>query len=350
MSPAANVVNLHLLSKGFAAHEVLSEVTLGIAQGERIGVVGANGAGKSTLINLIAGTEQPDRGSVTRLGGLRLGVLGQGDELNPAQTVREALLSDRAQHEWAADRRFRGVLDGLLGGVNFTQLTAGLETVVSTLSGGERRRLALARVLLEDPDLLALDEPTNHLDVEAIAWLAAHLAARGGAMLLVTHDRWFLDAVCTDTWELAERAVHRYEGGYAAYILARAERERLSAAHEERRQQLLRKELAWLRRGPPARTTKPKFRTLAATALVADEPPARDHVELLRFASARLGSKVLEAEDLSFAYEDRRPVLDGLTWRLGPGERVALLGANGSGKSTLLELLAGEREPDGGTV
>lgn len=349
MSATRNLVNLDHAGKDFAAREILTDVSLGVADGERIGVVGANGQGKSTLLELIVGTQLPDHGRVTRMRSLRVALLTQDDRLDPTQTVAQELLGQRVRHEWAADRRVRTVLDGLLGGVELARLQAGPQTIVGTLSGGERRRLALAKALLEDPDLLALDEPTNHLDIEVIAWLAGHLATRRGAILVVTHDRWFLDAVCTHTWEVDGGAVHQYEGGYAAYVLAKAERERQAAATEEKRLQLVRKELAWLRRGPPARTAKPKFRIEAANALISDEPPARDSVELLRFSSARLGNKVLEAERVSYAFDGRR-VIDDLTWLLGPGDRVALIGANGSGKSTLLELLAGERAPDAGNV
>jgi ATP-binding cassette subfamily F protein uup len=349
MSTSRNLVNFSHVNKGFAAREILTDITLGIAQGDRIGVVGANGQGKSTLLNLIAGSEQPDSGVLTRLGSLRLGVLDQGDELDPEQTVREVLLGERAEHEWAADRVFRGVLDGLLGGVEFSRFAEGVETRVRALSGGERRRIALAQVLLDHPDLLLLDEPTNHLDVEVISWLAGHLAARSGAMLIVTHDRWFLDEVATSTWEVSDGAIHQYEGGYAAYVLARAERDRQASAREDKRRQLVRKELAWLRRGPPARTAKPKFRIEAANALIADEPPARDTTELLRFANSRLGNKVINAEDVSFAYAGRG-VINDATWRLGPGDRLALVGANGSGKSTLMSLLAQELTPTAGRV
>jgi ATP-binding cassette subfamily F protein uup len=349
MSTSRNLVNLNAVAKEYAARTILEGITLGIADRDRIGVVGGNGQGKSTLLELISGTETPDSGQVTRIGGLRLGVLDQGDRLPDGATIREVLVADRAEHEWAGNREFRGVLDGLLGGVTLARFGTGIETEVGGLSGGERRRVALARVLLDHPDLLLLDEPTNHLDVEAITWLAGHLAARDGAMLIVTHDRWFLDAVCTHTWEVSERSVHQYEGGYAAYVLARAERDRVEATREERRRQLIRKELAWLRRGPPARTSKPRFRIEAANALIADEPPARDGTELLRFASSRLGNKVIEAEDISYAYDTTR-IIDHVTWRLGPGDRVALVGANGSGKSTLLRLLAGELTPTRGEV
>jgi ATP-binding cassette subfamily F protein uup len=276
-------------------------------------------------------------------------LLGQHDELDEHLTIRAALVGERAEHEWAADRAFRDVLDGLLGGVWLERFAAGMDTPIAGLSGGERRRVALARLLLEPPELLLLDEPTNHLDVEGVDWLARHLARRRGSMLVVTHDRWFLDAVCTATWEVADGAVHQYEGGYAAYVLARAERDRQQSAQESRRQQLMRKELAWLRRGPPARTTKPKFRIEAANALIADEPPARDRTELLRFAGSRLGERVLDAEAVSLTL-GARAVLHALTWRLGPGDRVALVGVNGSGKTSLLRLLAAELEPTSGQV
>jgi ATP-binding cassette subfamily F protein uup len=328
---------------------VLRDVTLGVNAGDRVGIVGRNGDGKSTLLRLIAGSETPDSGVVTAARDLEPALLAQGDELGGYATVREALIGDRARHEWAGNAAFRAVLDGLLGGVELDRFPAGLSTAIAPLSGGERRRIALARVLLENPQLLLLDEPTNHLDVDAINWLAHHLAARPGSLLVVTHDRWFLDAVCTTTWEVAGETVHQYDGGYAAFVLARAERDRMAAAQGDRRRQLLRKELAWLRRGPPARTSKPKFRIDAANALIADEPEVRDRAELLRFASARLGDKVLEALEIDSAF-GAQAVLCGVTLRLGPGDRVALLGANGSGKTTLLKLLAGELSPTRGEV
>ncbi|MGZ6694677.1 MAG: ABC-F family ATP-binding cassette domain-containing protein, partial [Solirubrobacteraceae bacterium] len=328
---------------------MLRDVTLGVAEGDRIGVVGRNGDGKSTLLSLIDGAEEPDAGAITRVGGLGMARLGQGDELEGHTTVRAALVGDRADHEWAADAAFRAVLDGLLGGVELRRLPAGMDAEIAPLSGGERRRIALARLLLDDPELLLLDEPTNHLDVEGVDWLARHLASRRGSMLVVTHDRWFLDAVCTATWEVADEAVHQYEGGYAAYVLARAERDRQASAREDRRRQLVRKELAWLRRGPPARTSKPKFRIEAANALIADEPEPRDRAELLRFAGARLGDKVLDAIGVSLAFGDRRLLRD-VTWRLGPGDRVALVGVNGSGKTSLVKVLGGELAPTAGEV
>ena len=349
MSAPRNLVNLKDVDKGYGSRSVLRGVTLGIAEGDRIGVVGRNGDGKSTLLKLIAGTETADAGQVTRTGGVSLAMIGQGDDLDPSRTIREELVGGRADHEWAADSRFREVLDGLLGGVAISRFPDGLDTRIGPLSGGERRRIALAQLLLDSPDLLLLDEPTNHLDVEGVDWLARHLAGRRGTMVVITHDRGFLDAVCTATWEVADGEVHQYEGGYAAYVLAGAERDRQASAREDRRQQLMRKELAWLRRGPPARTSKPKFRIEAANALIADEPPARDSVELLRFASARLGDKVLDAVDVSVAFGDKT-LLRKATWRLGPGDRVALVGVNGSGKTTLVNLLAGELQPTAGVV
>jgi ATP-binding cassette subfamily F protein uup len=344
-----NLVNLHAVEKGYGTRTVLRDVSLGLAAGDRVGIVGRIGEGKSTLLRLIAGVEEPDTGAVTWTGGVATALLGQGDDLASARTIREELVGGRADHEWAGDAAFRAVLDGLLGGVGIRRFPAGLDTPVAPLSGGERRRIALARALLDRPDLLLLDEPTNHLDVEGIDWLARHLAGRRGTLVVITHDRWFLDAVCTATWEVADTAVHQYDGGYAAYVLARAERDRQAAAREDRRRQLVRKELAWLRRGPPARTSKPKFRIEAANALIAGEPEPRDRVELLRFATARLGSKVLEADGVSVAFGERA-ILRDATWRLGPGDRVAVVGANGSGKTTLLDVLAGERSPDAGAV
>jgi ATP-binding cassette subfamily F protein uup len=349
MAAHRNLLNLKAVSKGYGSRSVLHDVTLGVAAGERIGIVGRNGDGKSTLLRLIAGVEPPDAGDVTRAGDVSLALLGQGDELDEHTTIRDALVGPRADHEWAADAAFRAVLDGLLGGVALSRFPDGIDTALDALSGGERRRIAIARLLLEGPELLLLDEPTNHLDVEAVDWLARHLAARRGAMLVVTHDRWFLDAACTATWEVTDTTVHQYDGGYAAYVLARAERDRQAAARADRRSQLLRKELAWLRRGPPARTSKPKFRIDAANELIADEPAVRDRAELLRFAAARLGDKVLDAVDVSLSFGDE-PLLRDLTWRLGPGDRLALVGVNGSGKTTLLRLLSGDLAPAAGRV
>ncbi len=350
MPNVRNLVNLSGVSKDYAARTILSDVTLGIADGERIGVVGQNGQGKSTLLELIAQEVTPDAGQVVTNSGLSIGRLSQGDDLDRHETVEHALAGDRPEHEWAADPDFRDVLNGLLGGVDFARFSAGRQTRTETLSGGERRRIALANLLLTKPELLLLDEPTNHLDVEAIAWLAVHLQRRRGAMVIITHDRWFLDEVATRTWEVADTQVHQYEGGYAAYTLARAERARQAATVEVKRQQLINKELAWLRRGPPARTSKPKFRIEAANALIADEPPVRDTTELLRFAHSRLGNTAVEAEEITFAYPDGPTLINHLTWRIAPGERLALVGVNGSGKTTLLEILAGQLRPSAGQV
>ncbi len=347
--PARNLVNLHSASKGYGSRSVLREVTLGINEGERVGIVGENGAGKSTLMRLLGGGESPDQGAATHTTGLNAVLVSQRVDLTPGSTVRAELVGGRPDHEWARDAAIREVLDGLLGGVAVSRFPQGLETLTDRLSGGEQRRIMLARALLRMPELLLLDEPTNHLDVEGIAWLASFLAGHRGTVAVITHDRWFLDAVCDRTWEVADGAVYQYDGGYSAYVLARAERDRQAAAREDRRRQLVRKELAWLRRGPPARTSKPKFRIEAANALIADVPPARDAVELLRFATARLGDKVLDAVDVSVTFGERR-LLSHLTWRLGPGQRVALVGANGSGKTTLMRLLAGDRAPDSGEV
>ncbi len=345
----ANLVNLEAVSTSFGTTSVLDGVSLGVGTGDRVGVVGRNGSGKSTLLATLAGRRPPDAGRVTHAAGLRLAVLGQLDTLDPASTVRTVVVGDRREHEWAGDARTREILGGLLGGLAAPALGGGLDAVVGPLSGGERRRVALAALLTDDPDLMLLDEPTNHLDVEAVDWLAHHLAGRRCALVIVTHDRWFLDAVCAATWEVDGGRVHAYDGGYSAYVLARAERDRLAAATEARRANLLRKELAWLRRGPPARTSKPRFRIDAANALIDAEPPARDRTSLLRFATARLGRSVYDVEDVALVLGGRRLLTDA-TWRLGPGDRVGLVGVNGSGKTSLLRLLAGELRPAAGRV
>ncbi|GAB3450339.1 ABC-F family ATP-binding cassette domain-containing protein [Streptomonospora sediminis] len=336
-----NLVNLQDVSLSYGPLVLLDKVSLGVDDGDRIGVVGRNGGGKSTLVSVLSGRTAPDSGRVVHSRGLRIGFLQQRDTF-PDSTVGEFVLGDLAEHEWAGDARVRDVLRGLLSGWD-------LGAPMANLSGGERRRATLAQLLIESHDLIVLDEPTNHLDIEAIAWLAAHLRGRREALTIVTHDRWFLDAVTNRTWEVVDGRVERYEGGYAAYVLAKAERERLAAAAEERRQNLMRKELAWLRRGPPARTSKPKFRIDAANELISGEPPVRDTVELVRFASTRLGKTVIDAEDLTLTADDTT-LLDRLTWQLGPGDRVGLVGVNGSGKTTLLRAMAREREPDGGRV
>ncbi|MGZ4636718.1 ABC-F family ATP-binding cassette domain-containing protein [Oryzihumus sp.] len=347
----ANLVSVERASLALGTTLVLDVVSLGVNGGTRIGIVGRNGGGKSTLLKVLAGAQGVDEGRVTRTGDLTVGMLSQVDTLDPAATIRQAVLGDRPEHVWAGDPRIRDVLDGLLGGVDAGDV-GGLEATVGPLSGGERRRLALAALLVADPDLLLLDEPTNHLDVEGVAWLAQHLATRrtgpGTAVVAVTHDRWFLDAVATTTWEVAEGQVHSYEGGYAAYVLAKAERERVAAVTADRRANLLRKELAWLRRGAPARTSKPKFRIEAASALIADEPPPRDDVSLMRFATTRLGKDVIDLVDATVAV-DERVLLDKVTWRLAPGERVGIVGVNGAGKSTLLRAVSGDVPLAGGT-
>ncbi len=349
-TPPRNLLNLQNVAKRYASRTVLEGVSLGLNAGDRIGIVGRNGDGKSTLLRMIAGLEEPDEGLVTRTGGLDFALVGQGDELDSERTVRDELVGGRADHEWAGDAKFRAVLDGLLGGVDFSRFPEGLDTKIAPLSGGERRRISLAKSLIDDPELLLLDEPTNHLDVEGVEWLARHLSKRRhGALVVITHDRWFLDAVVQRTWEVVDTTVHQFEGGYAAYVLARAERDRQAAAADARRRNLMRKELAWLRRGPPARTSKPKFRIEAANALIADEPDPRDSVELVRFASARLGDRVLDVVDARVQYGDRVLFTDA-TWRLGPGDRVALVGVNGAGKTSLIRLLSGEQEPTAGRV
>src|SRR3954447_3237923 len=346
MSAPLNLVNLERVHKAHGTTVLLDDVSLGVAAGERIGVVRRNGAGKTTLLEVLTGREEPDSGRVTRRGNLTLGVLDQSGTLPPGKTVRDVVLPPSlfaAEHEWAADPAVRSVLTGL----ELDRL--GLDAPVDTMSGGERRRVALAAQLVRPLDLLVLDEPTNHLDVEGVAWLAEYVKNRPGGLVVVTHDRWFLDEVCTTTWEVAGGKVHAYDGGYAAYTLARAERARVAAVTEERRLNLVRKELAWLRRGPPARTSKPRFRIEAAQALIADEPPPPDRGELSRFATARLGRSVADVEQVDVTFGDRR-LLRHVTWRLGPGDRVGLVGVNGSGKTTVLRLVSGELSPSAGRV
>lgn len=325
---------------------VFDSVTLGVNEGDRIGIVGRNGDGKSSLLAMLAGLCEPGGGRVTVRGGVTVGVLDQADTLDDDETVGHSVVGDTPEHEWAGDARVREVIAGLLGDLDwYAQL--------GTLSGGQRRRVALAHLLAGEHDILALDEPTNHLDVEAITWLAGHLkrrwASNAGALLVVTHDRWFLDEVCTATWEVHDRIVEPFEGGYAAYILQRVERDRQAAAIEQRRQNLARKELAWLRRGAPARTSKPKFRIDAANALIADVPEIRNKTELQSLAVSRLGKDVVDLLDVSVAFDDR-PVLRDVQWRLAPGERTGILGVNGAGKSTLLGLIDGTVQPTGGRV
>ncbi|MGS2806528.1 ABC-F family ATP-binding cassette domain-containing protein [Nocardia sp. MW-W600-9] len=347
----SNLINLEQVSKSFGIKPLLDDVSLGVHAGERIGVVGLNGGGKTTLLEVLTGLEQPDSGRVSRVGGLRMAVVTQRGVLPEGATIGSIVLAglsddlstvDIAEHEWAADARIRSVLDG----IGIADL--GLDTPVTNLSGGERRRVALAAALVRDLDLLVLDEPTNHLDIEGVQWLAEHLVARRTALVVVTHDRWFLDTVATRTWEVVGGKVETYEGGYGDWIFARAERARQADASEARRQNLARKELAWLRRGAKARTSKPRYRVEAAEALIADVPPPRDSVSLAAFARKRLGRVVIELEDATLTTPDGRVLVDDLTWRLAPGERVGLVGVNGSGKTTLLRALAGDAEPSTG--
>ena len=343
---ARNLVNLEGVSKAFDIKELLRDVSIGISQGDRIGVVGRNGAGKSTLLKLIAGMEVADSGRVTKAGGTQIGVLSQIDNAPKGATVRDVVLGGKATHEWARDAGVRAIFTGLFGGYQEELFTRGF----AALSGGEKRRVGLAKLLIEDLDLILLDEPTNHLDVEGVAWLADHLKNRKGlAVMVITHDRWFLDEVTDTTWEVVGGELEVYEGGYSAYVLAKAERARQQAAMDSRRNNLLRKELAWLRRGAPARTSKPKFRVDAANELIANEPPPRDNTELLRFSQNRLGNTVFECQHLQIRAGEN-VLIEDLYWNIGPGERIGIVGVNGSGKTTLMRTLAGEHFPSAGKL
>ncbi len=336
-----NLVSLERIAKAYGPRVLLDGVSLGVNEGQRIGVVGHNGAGKSTLLALLAGTAGPDSGRIARTSGLRTGYLPQGDALSGI--VGEIAFGARyAGGTWERDPRARSVAAELLTGIR-------LDSDVRRLSGGERRRVALTALLADERDILLLDEPTNHLDIEAIDWLGRHLRDRGGALVVVSHDRWLLDTACDEMWEVAGGQVYQTDGGYSAYVLGQAERQAVAEADEQRRRNLARKELAWLRRGPQARGTKPKFRVQAANTLIAAEPPARDTAELTRMATARLGKTVLELEDVTVSAGDR-VLLDHVTWRLGPGERAGLVGVNGAGKTSLLRLLAGEIGPGAPSV
>ena len=371
----AHLLGVENLRLTVGSRLLLDEVTLGLEDGTRVGVLGPNGAGKSTFLAALSGWREPDGGRVTRAGGVSVAVLSQADDLPPGATVRTAIHGRAPEHEWASDPAVRDIHAGLIADLD-------LSADVATLSGGQRRRVALAAVLTRRADVVILDEPTNHLDVEGVDWLARHLRARfngpggraSGALVTVTHDRWFLDAICTDVWEVVPGIdpgggrpqvagrIETYDGGYAAYVLARAERARQAAVAAVKRENLLRKELAWLRRGAPARTSKPRFRIEAAEALIADVPPPRDTVALTAMATARLGKKVLDLEDVTVrhpvpsgcadgvAASSEREILRHVTWRLAPGERVGVVGVNGAGKTTLLRLLEGVQEPTGGRV
>ena len=342
----AHLLGTQYLHVALPDRVLLDDITVGIDEGDRIGVVGRNGDGKSTLLRLLARTQEPDDGRVTVRGGVRVGVLSQQDEATADTTVRHRVVGDRPEFEWASDPRIRDVLAGLLGGID-------LEAPLTGLSGGQLRRVHLAELLVGEWDVLLLDEPTNHLDVEGIAWLAEHLRRRwnpkDGGLVVITHDRWFLDAVCTRMWEVHDGLVEPFEGGYAAYVLQRVERDRQAAAIESKRQNLMRKELAWLRRGAPARTSKPKFRIDAANELIAGEPPVRDSVALTQLATSRLGRDVIDVLDVDAGYGDGT-VLHDVTLHVGPADRIGVLGPNGAGKSTLLGLITGDVPPQAGRV
>jgi ATPase subunit of ABC transporter with duplicated ATPase domains len=342
----AHLLGAEKIRLSFATTRVFENLTIGVQDGDRIGIVGRNGDGKSTLIKLFARIQEPDSGQITKRGDVRVGLLDQFDQFAPSETISHVVVGDTPEHEWAGNSKIRDIFQGLLKDFDFEQK-------VSELSGGQRRRVALAALLAKEWDILMLDEPTNHLDIEGVAWLAQHLKTRWGkatgGLLVVTHDRWFLDEVCNLTWEVHDGTVEIYDGGYAAYILERNERARSQAASESRRQNLLRKELAWLRRGAPARTTKPKFRIDAANELIANEPPPRDSVSLAKLVTTRLGKDVLDIENLSYEI-DSQQILNNVTLRLGPGDRIGLVGPNGAGKTTLLRLILGKLSPTSGKV
>ncbi len=343
---ARNLVNIEEVSKAFDIKQLLVGVSLGISEGERIGIVGRNGSGKSTLMKVIAGFEPPDKGRVTKSNSVNIGLLSQVDLADPAATVGEVVIGDKEKHEWARDSNIREIFTGLFGGFDDHLF----ERKFGTLSGGERRRVGLAKLLIGELDLILLDEPTNHLDVEGVAWLANHLINRKGlAVAVVTHDRWFLDAVTDRTWEVVDGKVEEYDGGYSAFVLAKAERSRQASTMDVRRNNLLRKELAWLRRGAPARTTKPKFRVDAANELIATQPAPRDQTELLRFARNRLGNTVYEAHHLQVKLGNKE-LIENLYWNIGPGDRIGIVGINGSGKTTLMRTLVGEIHPSAGKL
>ena len=343
---ARNLVNIEEVSKAFDIRALLERVSLGVSEGDRIGIVGRNGSGKSTLMKVIAAVESPDQGRVTKANSVKIGLLSQVDKADPNSTVGDVVIGDRAKHEWASDSGIREVFTGLFGGFDDHLF----ERKFSTLSGGEKRRVGLAKLLIDELDLILLDEPTNHLDVEGVAWLASHLNSRKSlAVLVITHDRWFLDAVTDRTWEVVGGKVEEYDGGYSAFVLAKAERARQASAMDARRNNLIRKELAWLRRGAPARTTKPKFRVDAANVLIAEEPAPRDQGELLKFARNRLGNTVYEANHLQIRAGEKE-LIDDLYWNIGPGDRIGIVGINGSGKTTLMRTLAGELQPFAGKL
>jgi len=342
----AHLLGAEALHLEYPTRVIFDSLTIGLDEGDRIGIVGRNGDGKSTLLKMLSGRLEPNSGRVTRRNGVTLAVLDQSDDLDDTKTVHQTIIGDIDEHVWAGDPKVRDVIAGLASDIPW-------EATVGDLSGGQRRRVALAALLIGDHDIVFLDEPTNHLDVEGITWLAGHLKRRwstnSGALVVVTHDRWFLDEICTATWEVHDRLIEPFEGGYAAYILQRVERDQMAATMESKRQNLMKKELAWLRRGAPARTAKPKFRIDAANALIANEPPVRDSVSLASMAMQRLGKDVVDLEDVSVSFGDKH-VLKNVTWRIAPGERTGILGVNGAGKSTLLSLVAGSLQPTSGRV
>jgi len=343
---ARNLVNIEEVSKAFDIRALLERVSLGVSEGDRIGIVGRNGSGKSTLMKIISAVEHPDQGRVTKANSVKVGLLSQVDKADQNSTVGDVVLGDKAKHEWASDSGIREVFTGLFGGFDDHLF----ERKFATLSGGEKRRVGLAKLLIDDLDLILLDEPTNHLDVEGVAWLADHLNNRKNlAVLVITHDRWFLDAVTERTWEVVGGKVEEYDGGYSAFVLAKAERSRQASAMDARRNNLIRKELAWLRRGAPARTTKPKFRVDAANVLIAEEPAPRDQGELLKFARNRLGNTVYEAHHVQIRAGEKE-LIDDLYWNVGPGDRIGIVGVNGAGKTTLMRTLAGEIPPYAGKL
>ena len=343
---ARNLVNIEEVSKAFDIRALLENVSLGVSEGERIGIVGRNGSGKSTLMKVIAAIELPDAGRVTKANSVKIGLLSQVDQADLNSTVGEVVLGEMAKHEWASSPKVRDVFTGLFGGFDDHLF----ERKFGTLSGGEKRRVGLAKLLIDEPDLLLLDEPTNHLDVEGVAWLASYLNEQKKlAVLVITHDRWFLDSVTDRTWEVVQGKVEEYDGGYSAFVLSKAERARQARAMNARRNNLIRKELAWLRRGAPARTTKPKFRVEAANALIADEPAPRDQGELLKFARNRLGNTVYEAHQIQIRAGEKE-LIDDLYWNIGPGDRIGIVGINGAGKTTLMRTLAGQLQPFAGKL
>jgi len=341
-----NLLNLESVSKAFDIRPLLDGVSLGVAQGERIGIVGRNGDGKSTLLKIMAGSLEPDSGRVAKSNAVTIGILSQADNAAAGSTVREVVLGDLPVHEWAGNSRIREVLQGLFGGHSDDLL----DRVFHSLSGGERRRVNLAKLLVDDLDLILLDEPTNHLDVEGVAWLAQHLKSRSElSVVVITHDRWFLDEISDQIWEVVDGQVLEYEGGYSAFVLSKAERARQSSVEDSKRNMLIRKELAWLRRGAPARTSKPKFRIDAANTLIANEPAPRNEAELLNFASNRLGNTVYELHQAS-AKAGELQLLDDIYWNIGPGDRIGIVGVNGAGKTTLMKILSGEGKINAGKL